>query len=121
MSPYIVTTKRRAHPEPRPEGAVMLTVSRVAVATLNDAARLADIERLNRVDTVPEFRAVLVQIKALPESGGTITLTDGTVIEVEQTTWAHLWSYTALVPDTHVLAERGDAKAQQRILDAFNA
>jgi hypothetical protein len=100
--PYIVTTKRRGYMglglvrSPR-------VVSRRAVATLEEAQ-----------DLVREAGAT-VTAAVITESGGTITLPDGTVIEVEQTTWWTLASHAGFKG-----ANRA-AQAEYLILDAYNA
>lgn len=150
--PYIVTTKRQDEDDrncdcfiPALEGAGQHSpgcacfkprvASRVAVATLEEAREWARDYVLGvnqwtglRGSTLhPDARQVEWlrlerEIRDLPESGGTITLPDGTVIKVEQTTWYALvagwgehWQREA------DRATGGDTEAQQRILDAFNA
>jgi hypothetical protein len=123
--PYIVTTKRRlagrvnvptADAGPQPFGGERYRVlSRRAVATLDEA-------RMHTWRTVSLQAAYAVS--ALPESGGTVgPLPDGTVIEVEATTWQALAEYGGLLSDGGLIyaAERGSPDAQQRILDAYNA
>src|SRR4051794_23926233 len=107
VMPYIVTTKRdRAATylpsswkigEPR-------VLSRRAVAALDGQAiwnALYGVEIPDREETVEA-------IAALPKSGGTITLSDGTVIEVEATTWRRLWDDTVLTLSVLDAAEAGN-------------
>jgi hypothetical protein len=115
--PYIVTTKR-GNP-PFPNNAVLL--SRVAVATLGDARKRASgvvaESALRGAPLTVLTRAALT----LPESGGTITLPDGPVIEVEATTWQVLWHVSDLDAEELAGALGGIEACQQRILDAYNA
>lgn len=122
--PYIVTTT-----EERLSGLALYRtgVSRVAVATLEDPpSSLESGVRGTLYAMVPEettahqYDDVYEAIDALPESGGTITLPDGTVIEVEQKAWRYL-ALAAGLPVS--VAERADddGRLHQRILDAFNA
>lgn len=121
--PYIVTTKRHV-PEWHRDHMLTLKahdeiLSRVAVATLEDAR--------DRIEKTEGYAGNVYD--DLPESGGTITLPDGTVIEVEETTWIRLVmdirakaSKTAGRDGLDTLgAMDGDTEAQRQILDAFNA
>jgi hypothetical protein len=125
--PYIVTTKRTVPTDlGRDEVADAGVLSRRAVATLEEARALAYAKALRR--------GSLAQMSDDPrmfsEQGGTVgPLPDGTVIEVEQTTWVRLVMYIrrdasptggrdGLRP---VEASQGDAEAQREILDAYNA
>lgn len=79
--PYVITTKvaHRGHDAREPD----LSVTRRAVATLDEtrgacAAYIAEHKR----EPHRPWRACLKLARDLPESGGTITLPDGTVIEV---------------------------------------
>lgn len=105
----------------------MLTVSRVAVATLEEARGKVCETLLSYPNrTSPAWDALFTDALTIPESGGTITLPDGTVIEVEQTTWLALSEAVRdrSVPEIAYLvmkAEQGSPEAQQRILDAFTA
>lgn len=121
--PYIITTKKPApgadpqgdslaarsarqgmaqagesyHPEPR--------VSRLAVATLDEARRAAHQEVVTRAHQLDDSKSAADgsmprQAMQLPESGGTVgPLLDGTVIEVEAKTAYEMW----------VLADRPDS------------
>jgi hypothetical protein len=116
--PYIVTTKRRGYMglglvrSPR-------VVSRRAVATLEEADSLVReilVEHGERAGVAPP----------LPEGGATLSpLPDGTVIEVEQTTWAILGGILDCNENVRLglikRAEAGHRTAQQTILDAYNA
>jgi hypothetical protein len=108
LMPYIVTTK-----QPHGGGVVPFILSRQAVATLEEArgvvAGLAEAGRRGRED-------VLAAIGSLPESGGTITLPDGTVIEVEPIGWRELVKVADL-PAIYWMA----FEHEKAILDAFNA
>lgn len=130
--PFIVTTKR---PEGYYTDLPPKIASRRAVATLEDrkqpngeiekGARTVVHDIVAAADCNGEWSSAdyrfYQQARSITESGGTVgPLPDGTVIEVEPTTWK------ALTPDpgwgfTVARAEAGDAKAQQAILDAYNA
>jgi hypothetical protein len=112
--PYIVTAKRPC----ATEYGAQFSLSRRAVATLEEAQETAWDVACNHLGGDP------APFVALPESGGTVgPLPNGTVIEVEQTTWAALAE--AADEDWWIaLAERedeGNATARQTILDAYNA
>lgn len=127
--PYIITTS-----EPF-DAAVHVhrpAFTRRAVATLDEAREKAE----SAVWSAPGYRSEgdfyldVARCRELPESGGTVgPLPDGTVIEVEATTWRKLaidaWPGVSLIADTMTLllaeAELGYREAQQRILDAYNA
>jgi hypothetical protein len=97
--PYIVTTKR----EPQDDGmgrSWFEHVSRRAVATLEKLPGMTE-----------------SQMVALKEHGGTVgPLPDGTMIEVEQTTWADLALALGWLS-----FDGGSTEGQQRLLDAYNA
>jgi hypothetical protein len=123
VSPYIVTTKRPTEPDAivRPER--IASVSRRAVATLEEARRYA----LTVADEHEGEMWSPAMLAAVYEFGGEGTvgpLPDGTVIEVEQATWRMLWEQSGL-PGTAMTtlrdAERGDRGAQDHIIDAYNA
>jgi hypothetical protein len=97
MSPYIVTTRR-------PEG---YAVSRRAVATLEEAREVV-------WEVLPAGSAWAGRAF----TGGTVTLPDGTVIEVERTTWNALAD--ALNGPQFVWPASTEA-AQRAQIDAFNA
>jgi hypothetical protein len=104
--PYIVTTKRLARNVI--DRNAWQVVSRRAVDTLEEARERA-------LSAGASTRDVLRNIS---ESGGTVgPLPDGTVIEVEQVTWAAL--------DLRSSRRAADYEprelAKQPILDAFNA
>jgi hypothetical protein len=102
--PYIVTTKRTVPTDlGRDEVADAGVLSRRAVATLEEAQ-----------DLVREAGAT-VTAAVITESGGTITLPDGTEIEVEQRQWCQLAE--AVGWDFHGDAHRSEAE----LLDAYNA
>jgi hypothetical protein len=92
-----------------------MTQRPVAVATLEDARDviLAALGLSADADLpVQEPRA---------DGSMTITFPDGTVIEVERTTWWVLARAIGAPVNVLRAAEMGDSEAQQRILDAFNA
>lgn len=136
--PYIVTTKRPhcdvckdaggAGPlDPCPEcnrygelsGAdrsdMSVVVSRRAVATLEEAFN-------NVPPAVRSTLGLLDKLLALPESGGTVRLPDGTVIEVDRLTWVEL-AVTAKMDRPRLAAydALNSRRARRRIIDAFNA
>jgi hypothetical protein len=80
--PYIVTTKSRY------SGANDLgywaTTSRRAVATLEEAHETAREACLYAPGSVKAIAQAVRDVFALSESGGTVTLPDGTVIEVDR-------------------------------------
>ena len=102
--PYLITTKRRQYG--------LVVVARHAVATLDEA----NIEIAAR-------HAGSINRFAVTESGGTVTLPGGTVIEVEPTAWQDLALVAGLTFPATVgnRAEDGNEKVQSEILDAFNA
>lgn len=125
--PYVVTHRQEHLDGWKP-------LSRVAVPTL-DAARkaaaepvLADMGRFGKSARSP--LDLLEDCERLHELGGTIgPLPDGSVIDVEATTWVGLVmearrrepsGYRIPVLPT-VESTGGDPEAQQRILDAYNA
>jgi hypothetical protein len=114
MSPYIVTTKRLDSSEGWADSG--LRASRCAFPTLEKAQDAA-------WDAIPDKDAYVRWLyetgvdTAIGEQGGTITLPDGTVIEVEQTTWQ-------VLVDASGLAVPIDPDAwleHHEILDAYNA
>jgi hypothetical protein len=84
-------------------------VSRRAVATLEEARR-----GLLKTDD-----SLYATAMSLPESGGTITLPDGTVIEVRRVMWADLIAEAAR--ESGITKGMPPAEWQPRILDAYNA
>jgi hypothetical protein len=122
--PYIVTTKRQlagrvnvptADAGPQPFGGERYRVlSRRAVATLDEAVQVI----FTALDGLKTHRRVRQMIEAGPIG----PLPDGTIIEVEATTWQALAEYGGLLSDGGLIyaAERGSPDAQQRILDAWN-
>lgn len=115
--PYIVKTRSvrigQSAQVRNMRGAFVL--SRRAVATLDEA-------RMHVWRTVSLQAAYAVS--ALPESGGTVgPLPDGTVIEVEATTWVQLCLDADLPVRTYVAwpADEVPEANKQRILDAYNA
>jgi hypothetical protein len=125
--PYIVTTKRRSPADTIERDRNPYDVlSRVAVATLEKARDVAH-EQMTDLRTAShgkggEWIDYFHEVTDMPESGITITLPDGTVIEVEPTTWRDLLPDRLTGESLARLrwAERGDVRAQQHILDAFN-
>jgi hypothetical protein len=112
--PYVVMTKRfEPYGSSPDDGGRTRLLSTVAVATLEDRAALIDAG-------VPPFSEVLDAVQA----GETrIEARNGTVIEVEPTTWYAL-TERAGITDYNITAARawdGNVEAQQRIFDAFNA
>jgi hypothetical protein len=105
VSPYIVTTKRLGPDEGTGHVLARYSVSRRAVATLEEAQ-----------DLVREAGAT-VTAAVITESGGTITLPDGTEIEVEQTTPQAI--YAELRPHSSLPWWRN--YTLDALLDAYNA
>jgi hypothetical protein len=107
--PYIVTTRR---PDRSYDHEVLGEdrggVSRHAVATLEEAQ-----DHIYSVCAEGETDDEIIadEIDRMPEQGGTITLPDGTVIEVEQTRWIDLIHASTATTDS----------SDQAILDAYNA
>lgn len=115
-APYIVTTKRQPHPL----AFANELETRRAVATLDEARRLV----LRTIDRHGARQRDRRAACGLPGSGGTVTLPDGTVIELKTTTWYVLWKTwrnPGLPSPILESAVAGDPDAQQRILDAYNA
>jgi hypothetical protein len=84
--PYIVTTKRRKMAVMFPPR--MDVVYRRAVATLEEREVTPKLREMLPHEHPARLIAIAAEIARMPESGGTIgPLPDGTVIEVEQTTW----------------------------------
>jgi hypothetical protein len=118
--PYIVTTKRRKMAVMFPPR--MDVVYRRAVATLEEREVTPKLREMLPHEHPARLIAIAAEIARMPESGGTIgPLPDGTVIEVEQTTWWVLWEFTDLDASVLQAAKAGDEKAQQQNLDAYNA
>lgn len=115
--PYIITTKRPLAGNQTLDEA-MENDDVTAVATLDEArAHLRPI----LADAFPHGpvgnRAA---VRDLPESGGTIgPLPDGTVIEVQQVTWARL-THDAGLPVWHLTVPPLPKRAEQFVA-AFNA
>jgi hypothetical protein len=101
--PYIVTHCQHVQ-DARPWTDVF---SRRAVATLEGREVWNALYGVN----VPNREDVVDQIAALPGSGGTVTLPDGTVIEVERKGKFYL---ADVVPHARYLTEA-------ELIDAFNA
>jgi hypothetical protein len=145
VSPYIVTTKRRcdqpacdrsepcsaersgwcAHPNSDDGDGNRTPVSRRAVATLKEAEAICDsrIEQQRDSFDLPGMADAFEQVEdVMEESGGTVgPLPDGTVIEVEPTTWLAIaetvgmtWWSTATTPEA-------TRRREQAVLDAYNA
>jgi hypothetical protein len=139
--PFIVTTKR---PEPTyPKGEeravnVLHPVSRRAVATLEDAQAYVSglvSGMTTSADNHGARKTAADQLWSMPESGGSVgPLPDGTVIEVECTTWASLDRAALIAEHGSTLdpvhhtdrsldcpeSQVGEAR-QAQILDAYNA
>jgi hypothetical protein len=122
--PYIVTTKRGDPPFPNNPA----ILSRCAVATL-DEPHVGAVDEVARIllrhgvrQQGAEWGRIILRLK----SGdlAPVMLPDGTV-EVEATTWLRLATdagFEAVELATWArLAEKGDARVRQRILDAYNA
>lgn len=127
--PFVITTKRRGEPSPLFRGGKLIVVSRRAVATLEevgDAAR----DVMFAVKGIGARARLLVEMDAWDNrSTLTLTLPDGTVIEVESVTWEALIDAADLPRDlvpanvaldpTYHEAQR--AMARHEIIDAYNA
>jgi hypothetical protein len=111
---YIITTKRGNPPFPNNPA----ILSRVAVATLEKAQNATYSAAYQITKPERSFLPLAKVREAITESGGTITLPDGTVIEVAQTTWTQI-QVAAGLSDREVAAYGPTRTA--RILDAFNA
>jgi hypothetical protein len=87
--PYVISTKTHSAPGVQ----TIWDYSRRAVATLDEA-------RTYLYENVPSQRHVgwTHDVKHLPVAGGTITLPDGTVIEVERVEWDALVGLAGLDP-----------------------
>lgn len=127
--PYIVTTRREQHIAG--DSRVMQTITRRAVATLEDARQYCEDEaksvcgHLNDPDDdqhfAPEWDGAVDAAQELPESGGTVgPLPDGIWIEVEHVRWDDLRerAFAAGAPSP-IVREPGDCG--QPVVDAFNA
>jgi hypothetical protein len=127
--PFIVTTKRPEIYEEDYSGPSWSSPCefRVAVATLDKAREWAHGRIANAADHYegligpawPKTHHWLDD--HLTESGGTVTLPDGSVIEVKPTTWADLASEAGVDSAVRNRAVNGDRAMQQHILDAWNA
>jgi hypothetical protein len=124
VSPYIVTTKR-----PNKDDAPVwdrFDLSRRAVATLDEARKVChDAVLASELPTHevmdPAHDRFYDAALTLPDGGTVGPLPDGTVIEVEATTWADLASASVIDPAVRNRAVNGDTAMRQRILDAYNA
>jgi hypothetical protein len=139
--PYVITTKRGGHCEtcgysgPDQIDAVGdyggepyearcgnewhdSAVSRRAVATLEEARRGA-FDRLQVENGAPEiwdageYQSCIDDVERISGSGGTITLPDGTVIEVGEVDWGALMLAAGMRADY--------SYTEQQILHAYNA
>lgn len=128
MPPYIITTNE-------PFNAVVHVhrpaFTRRAVATL-DKARVVVRESAQEADEATKhstwltdsWRNALRAANTLPESGGTITLPDRTVIEVAPTEWLEIFAALDISSDQaeeRFRRDDGQAAFEQRIIDAYNA
>lgn len=114
--PYIITTRSpsasvrvAATQEP-----AVLVRSRRAVATLDEVR--AAIDALVQAGSYP----TLGRIGKLTEDGGTVTLPDGTVIEVSTTDWYALIQAALDADGVPPLVAEND-QDRTEILDAYNA
>lgn len=98
MSPYTVTTTAPNDVIPHPDVERMI-LSRHPVATLDEARRAAAesvFEHIGHEENLGYRRRPLstpgfvAECHALPEQGGSVSLPDGTVIEVEKVGWVTL-------------------------------
>lgn len=125
MSPYTVTTIEK---HDFAQGGKSVNVSRPrAVATL-EKARAAVWEAIVGGNEAMPFRT---QAQDIPESGGTIELPDGTVIEVAMTSRASLWAaipesaqqalYDSLAGSLRRAGATYDNVSLEALCDAYNA
>lgn len=106
--PFIVATNRACDDAECSPRCRNRRVSRRAVATLEEARTAAQEPCGN--DLMARLDASLI-----PESGGTVTLPDGTVIEVEAQTWDQI-GHAADLSNRQIFN-----KTEAEILVAFNA
>jgi hypothetical protein len=109
--PYVITTRHN-----RAETAPLTFPSRRAVATLEERrAALIDLLETHkpRINSASTFRALVDCVIDLPESGGTITLPDGTEIKVEPCPYSSLAGFAGLTIDS--------MPTDAQIIDAYNA
>jgi hypothetical protein len=126
--PYVVTTKRPYVRRPYSEADEFLKpLFRRAVATPEEARDRAKAIVIAAMPmATADWRSLRAAALTLPESGGTVgPLPDGTVIEVETSSWVHLALGArrdrSLRPLPVVEASQGDAEAAATIIAAFNA
>jgi 16S rRNA G527 N7-methylase RsmG len=111
--PYIITTTTASARSIDSQRDVGYIVTRRAVATLEKAREA--VASSVRANNPYAFAKIVAAKNAVTESGGTITLPDGTVIEVAPTTWHDILA--ALPP--HVA--RQVAGNDTATIDAWNA
>lgn len=89
IGPYVVTAKR-VTVDDMPDDSRDTLVSRCAVATLDEAHEAARELSLYASGTVQAIAQCVRDIFAITESGGSVTLPDGSTIEVQPTTYYDL-------------------------------
>lgn len=90
--PYIVKTLRHDAEHDHGDGpASWIVLSDVAVAALNEAADQAEMVVRSLIPVSdPEFNGLLLWAKTMPQQGGSVSLPDGTTIEVERRSYSDL-------------------------------
>jgi hypothetical protein len=120
VSPYIVTTKKPAV-QTHVEGMTEThghRLDRRAVATLDEAKdAVIDAAPEDSIGKPAEVALLAAEIAHLPEQGGTVSLPDGTVSEVEHASWDDLvgpngWNAHSTVDD--VVAAFNEAQGGPR-------
>jgi hypothetical protein len=86
-----------------------------AVATLGAAKERAHLVCQTALDNTFVPARLVLGIEALPESGGTVTLPDGTVIEVEPRKWYRLAQDVGWHPD------RDEHRGEDELIAVWNA
>lgn len=119
--PFIVEARRENLPDVVSGERDAVIVSRLAVGTLEEArAHAKGLVTLNRSAFYSAaFDLAMAQIDALSESGGTITLPDGQVVEVEPVTRQFLW--LAIAGFAHGYRPEELAQQDDKLCSAFNA
>lgn len=120
--PYIVTTTERGPVEPGIDWSNLTSVSRRAVATLEEAKQRATAPVFAHFRAHGPAQPLYNAIEALPEHGGTIgPLPDGTVIEVEPVPWEAVAKRAGYPPlNLAALSKRHRAEYQESILGTYN-